>query len=115
MVKEANQWIQNNIGRHGQKDQFKGTRGHFFELMSSHLQNREQIWTRFKARRLVERYNELPDRYMQVIGRCRDPGSLGELEELRRSRPIRQERKVEVKLERSLAREKQNEEKEAKM
>ena len=24
MVKEANQWIQNNIGRHGQKDQFKG-------------------------------------------------------------------------------------------
>jgi len=90
MVKEANQWIQNNIGRHGQKDQFK-------------------------ARRLVERYNELPDRYMQVIGRCRDPGSLGELEELRRSRPIRQERKVEVKLERSLAREKQNEEKEAKI
>ena len=57
-----------------------------------------------KARRLVERYNELPDRYMQVIGRCRDPDSLGELEELRRSRPIRQERKAEVKRERAQAR-----------
>lgn len=79
MVKEANQWIQNNIGRHGQKDQFK-------------------------ARRLVERYNELPDRYMQVIGRCRDPGSLDDLEELRRSRPVRKENKEQVKLERSLMR-----------
>jgi len=79
MVKEANQWIQNNIGRHGQKDQFK-------------------------ARRLVERYNELPDRYMQVIGRCRDPGSLDDLEALRRSRPVRKENKEQVKLERSLMR-----------
>ena len=41
---------------------------------------------------------------MQVIGRCRDPDSLGELEELRRSRPIRQERKAEVKRERAQAR-----------
>ena len=41
---------------------------------------------------------------MQVIGRCRDPDSLDELEELRRSRPIRQQRKVEVKKERALAR-----------
>ena len=53
---------------------------------------------------MVERYNELPDRYMQVIGRCRDPDSLDELEELRRSRPIRQQRKIEVKKERALAR-----------
>jgi len=90
MVKEANQWIQNNIGRHGQKDQFK-------------------------ARRLVERYNELPDRYMQVIGRCRDPGSLDDLEELRRSRPIRQENKEQVKLERSLMRKEKAAEKEEKI
>ena len=68
-----------------------------------------------KARRLVERYNELPDRYMQVIGRCRDPGSLDDLEELRRSRPIRQENKEQVKLERSLMRKEKAAEKEEKM
>lgn len=90
MVKEANQWIQNNIGRHGQKDQFK-------------------------ARRLVERYNALPERYMQVIGRCRDPNTLDDLDELRKSRPTRQENKEKVQQERAVRRLEKKEEKEEKI
>lgn len=90
MVKHANQWIMNNIGRHGEKDQFK-------------------------ARRLVERYNELPDRYMQVVGRCRDPATLDELEELRASRPERKENKARVQAERSEERAQKYEAKKAKI
>lgn len=90
MVKQANQWIMNNIGRHGEKDQFK-------------------------ARRLVERYNELPDRYMQVVGRCRDPNTIDELEELRASRPVRKENKARVQAQRSIERTQKFEAKQAKI
>jgi len=90
MVKQANQWIMNNIARHGEKDQFK-------------------------ARRLVERYNELSDRYMQVVGRCRDPNTLDELEELRASRPVRKENKARVQAQRSIERTQKFEAKQAKI
>jgi len=63
---------------------------------------------------LVERYEELPDRYMQVVGRCRDPSTLDELDELRKSRPVRKEKKAEIKAERSLERKEKVEEKAAK-
>ena len=60
---------------------------------------------------MVERYDELPDRYMQVVGRCRDPGTLDKLDELRRSRPVRQEKKAAVKASRNDERKEKIEEK----
>ena len=63
---------------------------------------------------MVERYEELPDRYMQVVGRCRDPSTLDELDELRKSRPVRKEKKAEIKEQRSLERKEKVEEKAAK-
>ena len=44
-----------------------------------------------KAKRLTQRFNSLPERYVKVIERCRDPKTLPQLEEIRNSRP---ERKV---------------------
>ena len=85
----------------------------FYLSLQKKLKCLNQPW--IEARRLVERYNELPDRYMQVIGRCRDPGSLDDLEELRRSRPVRKENKEQVKLERSLMRKEKAAVKEDKM
>ena len=74
-----------------------------------------QFQSKIKARRLVERYNELPDRYMQVVGRCRDPNTLDELEALRASRPVRKENKARVQAERSIERTQRFEAKQAKM
>lgn len=88
IVQNANLWITNNIARHGQKDQFK-------------------------ARRLVERYNALPDRVMQVVGRCRDPETLDQLQTLRASRPLRKENKARMKAQRSVERAQKYEEQQA--
>ena len=52
---------------------------------------------------------------MQVVGRCRDPNTLDELEELRASRPVRKENKARVQAERSIERTQKFEAKQAKM
>ena len=48
-----------------------------------------------KAKRLTQRFNSLPERYVKVIERCRDPKTLAQLEEIRNSRP---ERKIQKAL-----------------
>lgn len=78
VVNQANRWIFNNIAKNSERDSQK-------------------------AKRLTERFTELPERYMKVIARCRDPKTLGELEEIRASRPIRQEERILLKKERHLA------------
>jgi len=80
VVSQANRWIFHNIGKHSDRDSMK-------------------------AKRLVNRFNELPERYMKVIERCRDPKTLPKLEEIRRSRPQRIEERTLAKQERRILQE----------
>merc|ERR1712039_217711 len=77
VVSQANRWIFHNIAKHSERDTMK-------------------------AKRLTKRFNELPERYMKVIERCRDPKTLDKLQEIKDSRPERQEARVLQKEERRL-------------